>query len=317
MRMMANGTGASQRPQRHGDTTRIHGDNQRQNIFRSTAPAVSAAAPSPYIPHHPRSLHDVQSFQSSRQSSIGSTTSVAAGGGITYAAQQQLPRLPIPTLEETLHKFPRVLQALQDEQQQEETQRVCDEFLSGDGPILQQALTDYEREGVANGAIGSYVEEFWNESYLSLPNASVVLNLNPFFVLEDAPDPKTAGDQLKRAASLTFASVKIASLLKYETLPPDVFKGKALCMGTYSGSCGVWVVGRSISLTHNLYSMQTNSAPSLVRPDNPWTPRRHRHPLVQPVRRLFAARLRPWMKCMYIVIVVMVRTNSCVDERAR
>lgn len=29
----------------------------------------------------------------------------------------------------------------------------------------------------------SYVEEFWNESYLQ-PDASVVLNLNPYFVLE-------------------------------------------------------------------------------------------------------------------------------------
>ena len=31
--------------------------------------------------------------------------------------------------------------------------------------------------------MGSYVEEFWSEAYLA-PDQSVVLNLNPFFVLE-------------------------------------------------------------------------------------------------------------------------------------
>jgi hypothetical protein len=44
------------------------------------------------------------------------------------------------------------------------------------------------------------------------------------------PDRKTATDQIRRAASLTFASVKLASLLKHETLEPDVFRGTPLDM---------------------------------------------------------------------------------------
>jgi carnitine O-acetyltransferase len=152
--------------------------------------------------------------------------------GITFAAQDKLPRLPIPLLEETLQKFPRALEALQDDEEMEDTLRATKEFLEGDGPVLQKALEDYEKKGVEEERIGSYVEEFWNESYLS-PDASVVLNLNPFFVLEKDPDPKVAKDQVRRAASLCFASVKLASLLRHETLEPDVFRGKPLCMDQF------------------------------------------------------------------------------------
>ena len=65
-------------------------------------------------------------------------------------------------------------------------------------------------------------------------NAKLQLNLNPYFVLESSPDPKLAGNQIRRAASLCFASVKMASQLRNENLKPDTFKGKALCMGEWS-----------------------------------------------------------------------------------
>lgn len=173
-----------------------------------------------------QSLRELTSFRSDMSNSNG-----------TYSNQSQLPRLPIPTLEETLHKFPKVLEALQDKRQLAETRRVVEEFLNGEGPALQQALMEYEKAGIESGEIGSYVEEFWNESYLS-PDASVVLNLNPFFVLEDAPDSKMANDQLSRAASLCFASIKLASLLKNQTLPPDSFKNKPLCMDQFKALFG-------------------------------------------------------------------------------
>ena len=155
----------------------------------------------------------------------------------TYSSQGLLPRLPIPSLEETLDKLPKALEALQTPEEQEETLKVVEEFRNGEGPKLQQLLVDYEREGVASGRIGSYVEEAWNDSYLT-PNDSVVLNLNPFFVLEKHPDPKVARDQIHRAASLSFASLKMASLLKKETLPPDTIKGKTLCMDQFKALFG-------------------------------------------------------------------------------
>ena len=125
----------------------------------------------------------------------------------TFDCQGALPRLPIPSLEETLQKFENVtMKALLTPTELEEMKKDVKEFLEGDGPSLQEALLKYEADNVREGKIGSYVEEFWNDAYLA-PDSSVVLNLNPYFLLEDGPDPKIAKDQLRRAASLTFAAV--------------------------------------------------------------------------------------------------------------
>lgn len=155
----------------------------------------------------------------------------------TFAAQGDLKRLPIPTLDETLNKLPRVLSALQTPHQQKQTLKIVEEFRNGDGPRLQAMLEAYEAKGRESGEIGSYIEEFWNDSYLS-PDQSVVLNLNPFFVLEEGPDPKTAKDQIFRASALAFASVKLASRLRHETLEPDVFHGKPLDMDQFKALFG-------------------------------------------------------------------------------
>ena len=150
----------------------------------------------------------------------------------TFEAQASLPRLPIPTLEETCEKFPKLIAALQSKEEQASTLELMEEFKKTDGPKLQQLLIDYEQEGMETERFGSYVEEFWNDSYLA-PDSSVVLNLNPFFLLEKGPDRKIAHDQLQRASSLAFASLKMASMLKRETLPPDTFKGRPLCMDQF------------------------------------------------------------------------------------
>lgn len=103
-------------------------------------------------------------FESAPPASLRSLQSnvTVPSTSITYGSQSKLPRLPVPSLEETLRsRFPAALEALQDERQQAETKRVAEEFLAGEGPKLQKLLLEYEKEGVETGRIGSYVEEFW------------------------------------------------------------------------------------------------------------------------------------------------------------
>lgn len=168
----------------------------------------------------------------SRQAMLSVHNRVNNGKGFTYANQNDLPRLPIPALNETMAKLPSRLVALLDENEMEEANKVINDFLVNKGPELQQKLIEYEQEGFESEKIGSYIEEFWNESYLR-PDISTVLNLNPFFILEDGPDPKIAKDQLRRAASLCFASIKFASALRNETLAPDYFRDQPLCMDQF------------------------------------------------------------------------------------
>jgi len=115
-----------------------------------------------------------------RPSLESSTTTVSCKTSVTFGGQMDLKPLPIPSLDVTLERFIQSIQALDDNPEQ--TKMIIDEFLKNDGPKLQELLIDYDRIGRERGEIGSYVEEFWNDSYLA-PDSSVVLNLNPYFVL--------------------------------------------------------------------------------------------------------------------------------------
>ena len=127
------------------------------------------------------------------------------------------------------------------------------------------------REYDAKKGVASYIEEWFNESYL-VPDSSVslflfsflfislhvwtddsilfclqvVLNLNPFFLLEDDPTPHGTS-QAARAASLVFSSLKFVSALKFERLQPDVWRGKPLCMSQFKRMFGAARIPSSVA----------------------------------------------------------------------
>lgn len=61
----------------------------------------------------------------------------------------------------------------------------------------------------------------------------MVLNLNPFFLLEDDPTPQR-NDQVVRAASLIYSTLTFIDALRKRTLEPDVFRGTPLCMSQFT-----------------------------------------------------------------------------------
>lgn len=193
--------------------------------------------------------------------SASSANARTSESSITFGPQSNLPRLPVPSLEATMAKFLKTLEALEADADPEEklaTQKAVRDFLKdgrkGDGtsedsvtgPVLQELLMSYDKLGRETGSYGSYVEEFWNDAFLA-PDSSVVLNLNPYFLLEESPDPKLAGNQILRAASLCFASIKMASQLRNETFKPDTFRGKALCMAQFRALFGAARIPKSRS----------------------------------------------------------------------
>lgn len=74
--------------------------------------------------------------------------------GITFAAQDKLPKLPIPDLEGSTSKYLAALKPLQSPREHAETQQAVEEFLKSEGPELQERLKKY-----ANGKT-SYIEQF-------------------------------------------------------------------------------------------------------------------------------------------------------------
>jgi len=70
------------------------------------------------------------------------------------------------------------------------------------------------------------------DSYLNFDNP-VVLNLNPFFLLEDDPTP-ARNNQVTRAASLVVSALSFVRAVRKEELPPDTVRGQPLDMYQYS-----------------------------------------------------------------------------------
>ncbi|KAK9237493.1 hypothetical protein V1525DRAFT_403759 [Lipomyces kononenkoae] len=146
--------------------------------------------------------------------------------GITFANQDKLQKLPLPPLEDTIQRYLSVVKSLQTPREFEQTRSAALEFLINQGPNLQAKLQAYA------STRSSYIEQFWYDSYLNFDNP-VVLNLNPFFLLEDDPTP-ARNNQVTRAASLVVSTLAFVRALRREELPPDTVHGKPLCMYQYS-----------------------------------------------------------------------------------
>ena len=149
-----------------------------------------------------------------------------------YQHQNQLKKLPIPDLKQTCDTYLANLKPLQTEKEHERTIDAVNQFLAdGTGDYLDKELREYAKNR------NSYIEQFWYDSYLN-HDSPVVLNLNPFFLLEDDPfnnESNSVNPQVKRAALLTLSSLKFIKALKNEALPVDKLKnGQVLDMYQYS-----------------------------------------------------------------------------------
>ncbi|CEL53920.1 carnitine O-acetyltransferase [Rhizoctonia solani AG-1 IB] len=157
----------------------------------------------------------------------------------TFANQSSLPKLPIPPLKDTCERYLRALSALQDEREHHATKLAVEDFLARSGPMWDAKLREYAETK------DSYIEEFWYKSYLSHSDP-VVLALNPFFVLEDDPNP-ARGAQLQRAASLITASLGFIHDLRAGILEPDTARTTNLDMDQYTRLFGTSRIPTQVS----------------------------------------------------------------------
>ncbi len=74
--------------------------------------------------------------------------------GITFAAQDKLPKLPIPELDATCKRYLESLYPLQTSREHMESERAVEEFLRTDGHSLQEKLKSYSVDKT------SYIEQF-------------------------------------------------------------------------------------------------------------------------------------------------------------
>ncbi|CAJ0603042.1 unnamed protein product [Cylicocyclus nassatus] len=135
----------------------------------------------------------------------------------TYHFQKSLRRLPIPKLTDSCNRFLASAKVVLSEADYKRTEEVVRSFEKTEGPELQKALLDYDR----NHKDTSYICEPWFDMYLK-SRLPLPVNYNPFMMY--APDPNTRfNHQLSRATNFAVSFARFKRALEKNILAPEVF----------------------------------------------------------------------------------------------
>lgn len=140
----------------------------------------------------------------------------------TFGNEHRLPRVPLPTLEESCEKFVAWCAPLLTAGELAATKNAVASFRGPGGPgaKLHAALERYN----ASDGVHSWLDEFWRSRYLGRRDR-IALNANFFFLFKDAGQ-----GQMERAAGLIAAAVNYKRQLDKELVAPIVQRGQVLSM---------------------------------------------------------------------------------------
>ncbi|XP_063703911.1 choline O-acetyltransferase-like isoform X1 [Culicoides brevitarsis] len=160
-----------------------------------------------------------------------------SGATDDFGFPENLPKLPVPDMEETLTEYLRILEPITTKQQYERTKAITKNFAAGIGPQLHQFLEE-KREAEDNWAYTYWLNDMYMDNPLPLP-----INSNPGMVL---PPRKftTVYDLSRFAARIVDAIVEHKEMLDSGKLPIERCasreKGQPMCMAQFYrllGSC--------------------------------------------------------------------------------
>ncbi len=132
---------------------------------------------------------------------------------MTYQFQNSLPKLPIPSLEQTCKLYLEIVTPLLSEQEIAQTQAVVEEFQQESGKKLQHQL-----EIINRATKTSYVHDYREESFSEYRGA-LVINKNFGGILTPISQPELP--QAKLAATWIVDTLKFYLKIKRRELEPD------------------------------------------------------------------------------------------------
>ena len=147
--------------------------------------------------------------------------------------QDSLPRLPLPTLEDTLRRYKLSARPLLDDADYKATEAAVDDFAHSQGPDLHAQLSTL-RDTTHRDS--SYISEPWFDMYLE-NRSPVAVHINPALTWIDDPGAGKS-DQAVRAASLISSSLAFFRTMRDGHLRPDIvhFKPHISETGTWENA---------------------------------------------------------------------------------
>ncbi|TRX93113.1 hypothetical protein FHL15_005981 [Xylaria flabelliformis] len=142
--------------------------------------------------------------------------------------QESLPRLPVPTLEETAARYVKSLHPLLSPVEFAASKKAVEEFIKpgGVGEKLQKKLVAKREDPKTK----NWIYEWWNDAaYLSYRDP-VVPYVSYFY---SHRDDRRRRNPAKRAAALTTAALEFKKQVDSGTLEPEYMKKLPICMDSY------------------------------------------------------------------------------------
>ncbi|KAJ1982918.1 hypothetical protein H4R35_000044 [Dimargaris xerosporica] len=176
----------------------------------------------------------------------------------TRTYQSRLPRLPIPSLQQSTKLYLQSLKPLLTPEQWQQTAVYVQDFVKpgGEGERLQQRLQAYDRTQSAN-----WLEKWWLQCAYLQWRDPLLINSNYFMLAKDDPHqpPFTDGPenpkagfppskftpfQIRRAAHMIFECLNIVDALETDAKPPERTHQGPLCMDQYYRIFGTYRIPR-------------------------------------------------------------------------
>lgn len=142
--------------------------------------------------------------------------------------QDSLPKLPVPTLEETAKRYLKSLHPLLSASEYEASKKAVEEFIrpGGVGSKLQEKLMAKREDPNTK----NWIYEWWNDAaYLSYRDP-VVPYVSYFY---SHRDDRRRRDPAKRAAAITTSALEFKKQVDAGTLEPEYMKKLPICMDSY------------------------------------------------------------------------------------
>ncbi|KAG0238321.1 hypothetical protein BGW42_005554 [Actinomortierella wolfii] len=173
----------------------------------------------------------------------------------TFANQHKLPKLPVPTLQETLKKYLQTIEPFLTAQELEHNKKLAADFIrpGGLGEKLQQRLLDVDRAAPNNWLDDTWwiqkAYHEWREPLLVNSNWYILMRHDrnhPYPLPQELLVPTTpdlhngrfSAFQVKRAAHVTQQLLDFCDDLYAERVPPEMTRAGPLCMHQYSQLIG-------------------------------------------------------------------------------
>ncbi|KAI8083080.1 acyltransferase ChoActase/COT/CPT [Halteromyces radiatus] len=170
----------------------------------------------------------------------------------TFSLQKTLPRLPVPSLQETCSLYLRSVAPLQTKEEHDKTKAIVHDFMTGPlGRSLQERLIDIDHHSPFNWLD----DNFWlKKAYLEW-RAPLMVNSNWYMLGKDddhhpqellanngqsIPAGQFSQFQIRRAAHMIYYALDYNDILERQDLPVDLGAGKKpLCMHQYTKIYGI------------------------------------------------------------------------------